>query len=90
MKKIYNYHKDVDCRTLVLGCPHLHIGQEVMTQRIRLITCDALHVVLPFKAKQLSGSIEEVIEIIETPWECPILEQKRHNGELPMVQMSIK
>jgi hypothetical protein len=90
MKQIYNYHKDVDCRSLVSGCPNLNIGKETMTQRIRLITCNALHVVLPFKSKQVTGSIEEIIEIIETPWECPLLVQKRKAGELPAVQMSIK
>lgn len=90
MKQIFNYHKDVDCRTLVLGCPHLHIGQEVMTQRIRLITCETLHVVLTFKAKPVSGSIEKLIEIIETPWGCPILVEERKQGIRPNVQMSIK
>lgn len=89
-KQIFNYHKDIDCRFLVSGCPHLRIGSETMTQRIRLIICNALHIVLPFKVKRVEGTIEEIIEIIETPWKCPILVQKRKSGELPAVQMSIK
>ena len=90
MKQIYNYHKDIDCRTLVLGCPHLNIGIQTMTQRINVITCRALNIVLLFKAKRVEGSLEEILDIIETPWECPILVQKRKDGELPKVQMSIK
>jgi hypothetical protein len=49
-----------------------------------------MHVVLPFKSKQVSGSIEEVLEIIKTPWECPVLQQKRITGESPGIQMSVK
>jgi hypothetical protein len=71
------------------GCPHLNIGSQTMTERIKIITCQALHIILPFKQKHIEGGINTEIEIINTPWECPILEEKRKNGELPKVMMSV-
>jgi hypothetical protein len=83
------YHKDVDCRAIISGCPYLNIGMNVMTERIKLISCNALHIVLQFRSKRISGSIGTEIDIIETPWECPYLQKLRKQGKYPSIQASI-
>ena len=89
MVRIIDNHKNVDCRIVTSGCPYLKIGSHTMAQRIKIISCLTLNVVLPFSQKQVEGGINTEIDIIETPWECPILEERRKNGELPKVMMSI-
>jgi len=89
MIRIINNHKDIDCRMIISGCPHLNIGSQTMTERIKIITCLALNTILPFKQKRVHGCINTEIEIIETPWECPILEQRRKDGTEPKVMMSV-
>ena len=83
------YHKNIDCRSVVFGCRYLKVGTSIMTERIKMITCTALHTVLQFQSKKIKGSINEEIDIIETPWECPHLVNMRKKGLLSSVQASI-